>query len=451
MLICTDKGVTAATVSYHKTGKTPFLPPTIFVEGGDKAPSASCLYLTNSTGASAVNDAKHTARCLSLTGDVQALLSRSSTTPIDGRTQRQAPLPTPDSGLGSICEIIAPDSKWWLQDTAAKLLPGSRTSTCLRCRTGVAGGGDLVAVREYTDAHGRRGAGYDLQTCGSVWNCPICSVRIANERRKELKLAIAYAKSQGIRPYLLTLTVRHSREHSLGYLLDCLGKSWDKFLKRKAWKAAHNFIGIQGYVRALEVKHGENGWHPHLHILLFANGEGEPQQADLQKLWQDVCKASGISAGSSGLDIRAGDDAVSAYVTKVWDLTDELTQGAEKSVSGGETPWQILRQAGEGSKYHADLWREYAQTMKGRRQLRWSKGLRDLLCLEDESTPEMLTEQVQVVAVHHIPLEAWHAVVKAGARGRLLSVVVEYGWHTAERYIRALTASAGGIPLPDKT
>ena len=55
-----------------------------------------------------------------------------------------------------------------------------------------------------------------LQTCGSIWACPICSYKIRVKRAAEIAVAIARHKALGGTVLLLTLTT----QHSIGELLD---------------------------------------------------------------------------------------------------------------------------------------------------------------------------------------------------------------------------------------
>src|ERR1041385_3316121 len=51
-----------------------------------------------------------------------------------------------------------------------------------------------------------------LQVCGSVWHCPICAARVANERSREIRNAMLLAAEKGYKAVLVTLTARHDRK-----------------------------------------------------------------------------------------------------------------------------------------------------------------------------------------------------------------------------------------------
>ena len=51
-------------------------------------------------------------------------------------------------------------------------------------------------------------------------------------------------------------------------------------------------MGKIGHIKALEVTHGRNGWHPHYHILIFTHQELPPDYdtSPLLELWQNSCR-----------------------------------------------------------------------------------------------------------------------------------------------------------------
>ena len=75
-----------------------------------------------------------------------------------------------------------------------------------------------------------------LQTCGSVWTCPVCAAKIAERRRVELLDAMELHKAQGGAVFLLTLTTPHQRGDVLAELLDQQGKALQSFLRDRKVK-----------------------------------------------------------------------------------------------------------------------------------------------------------------------------------------------------------------------
>lgn len=106
-----------------------------------------------------------------------------------------------------------------------------------------------------------------VQRCGSVWECPTCQARIKAHRAEEITYCV---ESHGReRVAFLTLTVRHGLGNDLLKLRQGVADAWRATTRGAAWKRFGAAMGWWGTVRALEVTHGENGWHPHLHLLAF--------------------------------------------------------------------------------------------------------------------------------------------------------------------------------------
>ncbi|ORE39190.1 hypothetical protein BKN49_22580, partial [Pseudomonas aeruginosa] len=153
--------------------------------------------------------------------------------------------------------------RYALKSIVNRLLPTSRTSKCCRWRIPK----KAVQVHRSTE-HGK--AFYSgLEVCASVWACPVCAAKISERRRAELVTAVALAKSMGLHVKLLTLTVPHGVGDDLPTLLEQIRKSWRSTSTSRAGQKLRKLLGIKGTIRALEVTHGQNGFHPHLHVLLF--------------------------------------------------------------------------------------------------------------------------------------------------------------------------------------
>lgn len=287
----------------------------------------------------------------------------------------------------------------------------------------------------------------NLTTCGSVWACPVCAAKISERRRQELKAALARWTEKGGRALLLTLTFHHTVADALPDLLTRFARAQDLLWGGRAAEADKASWGLAGRVAALEVTRTANGWHPHGHQLLVVNPESTATIADmkaaLMERWRRACiKAGLLDAGNDdelaaferhGLDLQDGKHAA-RYVAKFgqeqqnngWDLSSEVTKAHMKRGKGKSvTPWGLLRWFLEtGETEPAQLFAEYAAAFKGRRQLRFSKGLRELLGLVDQekTDEELAQERGQGSALlAALPLRAWRLVIRVGARGSLLA------------------------------
>ena len=65
-----------------------------------------------------------------------------------------------------------------------------------------------------------------LQTCGSVWVCPVCGAKVGERRRGEIQQAMAQHRACGGEVHLLTLTAPHTRFDVLEELQAKLGKAF---------------------------------------------------------------------------------------------------------------------------------------------------------------------------------------------------------------------------------
>ena len=98
-----------------------------------------------------------------------------------------------------------------------------------------------------------------LQTCGSVWHCPVCAAKISERRRAELMAAIATWKAQGGSVLFLTLTNSHDRKDRLADLLEGQRKALKRFWNDRASRQLWEGLGVAGSIKATEVTHGASG------------------------------------------------------------------------------------------------------------------------------------------------------------------------------------------------
>lgn len=343
-----------------------------------------------------------------------------------------------------------------LQSAARYILPKSRTAKCLRLRRG---GADVQVWR--SREHGT--ASYSgLQTCGSVWACPVCASKIAERRRAELMGAMAAHKAGGGSMLMLTLTTPHQRGDVLADLLAKQSKALQRFWGDKTVRGLLAGLGVLGQVRALEVTHGRkspqnNGWHPHYHVLLFA-GSGVDLTKDwavrLYLRWAAICEKAGLGVPSFAHGLKLDDGSKAAAYASKWGLEDEMTKGhTKKGKTGGETPFDFLRAflADSGDLQAAALFREFAETFKGKRQLHWSHGLKARFAVEDV-TDDQLAERIEDSADYlgSLTLDQWRDVLAVEGRANVLACAASGGWPAVVAYLDAIKgagAAPGGFPL----
>lgn len=333
-----------------------------------------------------------------------------------------------------------------LQAMARDLLPGERVKHCLRTRQRGAKHVEVWRSVEYRRAHYKR-----LQTCGSVWHCPVCAAKISERRRAELEAVTALHKAAGGGLALLTLTNSHSRADRLSDLLKAQEHALRRFWKDRASRVLFDSLGVVGLVRAVEVTHGKaNGWHPHYHILLFlkaphSDAQLKAMREKLAQRWIDCCKAAGLPLPDMkhGADLR-GAEWAARYASK-WGLESEVTKGHIKKGRGDRaTPWDLLRRALAGDQWAGALFQEFAHAFKGKRQLFWSSGLKDRYPVEDVDD-SVLAAQVEDSAVMLGAFTAgqWRSILKAGIRAHLLLVAEQGGWDQVMFFVEGACAVHG--------
>lgn len=332
-----------------------------------------------------------------------------------------------------------------LRDTAAEVSRLERVCKCGRVPVG-----RLVSVRACED--GSRAGYAGLHTCGSVWACPVCAAKISARRTEELSEVLTRAEQDGYRVSMLTLTMRHHKGDKLKDLWAALSKAWGLVTSGKGWVQMKERIGLVGWARTVEVTHGKNGWHVHIHALLVSKIDPTLDRLSAVHVigrWSAGLAKYGLEsvADSGGFDWECaakGDSAaLSAYVAKLGGsgLAAEATLGAFKTAKrDNRTPFQILLDISETfDETDIALWREYERISKGKRALTWSKDLREYSHIEEITDEEIAAEEIGDEAVAVIENQDWKLVQPYA--GYLLDICEVGG-------IRALWAALSDLGIP---
>lgn len=321
-----------------------------------------------------------------------------------------------------------------LQSAARKLLPKSRTDKCLHLRSK----GQQIQVLKSKEHKTAMYTG--LQTCGSVWACPVCAAKISERRRLELLSAMTAHQAQGGQVWLATFTTPHHLGDDLAEVLAGQAKALSYLNGDRASRKLFAQMGCIGSVRALEVTHGRkravnNGWHPHYHVLLFVARDLalEDFRAPLYDRWLSACTKAGVKPPSYEHGVRLDDGSKAAAYASKWGLESEMTKGHIKKAMDGETPFDFLRAYLEDTDKQAGaLFIEFATVFKGKRQLFWSKGLKARFKIGEKNDEELAAEQDDhAVLLGTITLEQWRAVLKNHARATVLQLAERLGWEAA--------------------
>ena len=291
----------------------------------------------------------------------------------------------------------------------------------------------------------------NLQRCYSVWNCPICSMTITEGRRSELKKGLSNWIDLGGHAYLVTFTNSHHKGDDLGQLLQGQKKAFKKFWEKTKVVKMLKCLGYQGRIVATEVTWGQdNGWHPHYHMIFFFDHEIDAKglQSYLALEWKDACIKAGLKAPDliHGVDVRNGTYAAQ-YVSK-WGLEEEVTKGhLKKGLNGSLTPFDLLRGASTNNHFKT-LFKQFADVFKGKQQLVWSKGLKDLLGIKQVTDEELIEETEKAsVEVSELGDMIWQLVLKYEKRAHVLELVerdYKYGTDTLGDFIMGLAQIHAG-------
>ena len=357
----------------------------------------------------------------------------------------------PDPETGEIFDPMeARIQRFILQSVVRKLLPKSRTNNCLRVRQK----GQQIQVLKSVE-HGTASYG-GLQTCGSVWQCPVCAAKIAERRRAEVLAAMTIWKGQGGRVNMLTLTCPHQRSDDLFELLAKQAKALNSFWADRQVKTVFVEMGNIGHIKATEGTHGRlspfnNGWHPHYHVLTFDASEGCPSTFDgpqmtdwqvrLYLRWANACKLAGLGEPSYAHGVKLDDGSQAYNYISKWGLEDEITKGHTKKAISGETPFDLLRALAvdDTDRQAAALFIEFATVFKGKRQLRWSKGLKQRFAVDEKTDDELSNEKDDFAQVlGQLTIEQWRDVLAVEGRGPLLSAAARGGWSCVCSYLEQI-------------
>lgn len=322
--------------------------------------------------------------------------------------------------------------RYALQDQAGYLMSGERVRSCLRRRIPIRKTVDIYRSKSTERAH------YGgLMVCGSVWMCPVCAVKVTESRRGELEdVTSEFHGAKG----LVTFTLQHKSFEQLYKLYGGLNDSYRALKAGRWWESFESNYSILGSVRGTEVTWGESsGWHPHFHTLFlfdkspddFTQDDRSSFETEIKIKFQQMANARGFYVSPEfGVNVSFDQDNISTYAAK-WGMESELAKSPAKIAKGesGEhyTGFQLLLESAinrnKRPKFEG-LFKTYANTMKGKKQLVWSKGARDLFGLGEDPTDAELAEGQEPDAYLFASLrdDQWKKVLVAAARGQLLEV-----------------------------
>ncbi len=360
--------------------------------------------------------------------------------------------PANDASLGKSIEISRPGfhgetaarygSELWLSGAAE--LDAVREVTTVKgqrwCLLWALPGKQRTVERTQLPDGTRRARMRNGAPCGSS-RCPNCARRMRLRKSVEVEgllnalmtTPVTHTDEHGFRwtctdadgdpvarqLYMVTLTARHKRSDSLDQTLATIEGAF-----RKLWSGRNGerwrVSGLRLVVKSLEVTYGDNGWHPHLHVIvagqpmfglpahLFSGLAFAAEFEQMRAVWlRSVGLADAVARGRVEASVPFAVEDVSPGA--LGDLSDYVSglsgaRGAaleatrldlKRSDKGNISVWELpskLAQTrhnratratvGNRELSHAQLarrWREWEQTMRGVHQLAFAPGWREFM------------------------------------------------------------------------
>ena len=315
--------------------------------------------------------------------------------------------------------------------------------------------------------YGKHKARYGgLQTCTSVWVCPVHSWQIGKGRRDELVKASAIMEEDYYALHVV-FTLSHNRHHYLRDSLGALTRVNQKYRRGWSWDNFRKETGYSYDVQGLEVTWGWlNGWHPHKHVQAYflksvvdelsyhhpETGElllGVPalvvmvdEFATNRWLYMLEKDGQGFSASSErGVVVKHSPQDISEYIAKFgyvpgkWRAEDEMTRsnsklGRSDNDNQRYTPFQLLEEYMlNGSEWAAERWLEFVFTIKGRHQLDYMNGFKPFLkrngltVLTDKELVEQEENSPLYECLGRLNMHQWRQLNEKGLQPMFLDYV----------------------------
>ena len=303
--------------------------------------------------------------------------------------------------LGNTVVNVTKLTKWQLLAKVQGMLEGTNYGV-LRCQQ------VLGQVQIVKGSEGSWFAG--IATCKNVWLCPVCNLRISAERGEMIR----QTQDKGFYMAMLTLTLQHNQGDKLDDLLGALKAAVREMKRSAVWARIKKEFGIIAYVTAYEITYGKNGWHPHVHTILYFDDVPD-RDALFQKLvdrWLHVVEKVGRYASTDhGLDLSKTDAEQGAdYITKFRsNLAYELTGQYNK----GKTFWELVQQGKQ------KLVLEYARATYRLKTLTWSHHAKKILGIKKNDVKDD-DENIEVLA--NIGDNLWRVIRSRCLQGFILEL-----------------------------
>lgn len=289
--------------------------------------------------------------------------------------------------------------RWRIRKTSQRVLcaalPRDEWPRVVRCGWSL---GSLVTLMGQAGRTGWCG----IEHCSSIWACPLCSARIREGRRREILEGFENALALGWSAFFVTFTVPHSIETPL---TQSLGALRGAYARMRRYSSLRDFwSSVEGVIKATEIQVGSNGFHPHLHCVVFTKNDSL-DESRLRSAWAKAVVKEGLARPSDrvGVVVKEATSAnLSWYLTKIQEnkskLSFEMTRSDLKSgrvnnsTEWHAAPFDLLDSSVSlpislGQRQR--LWVDYVKATKGVSAIRWSKGLKSKLSIGEVSDDDL--------------------------------------------------------------
>jgi DNA-directed RNA polymerase subunit RPC12/RpoP len=241
----------------------------------------------------------------------------------------------------------------------------------------------------------------NLFQCGSVWSCPHCRYKIMITRRSEIKTICKAAQKAGLFMGFLGLTCQHNKYNDVKSLKEqfhSINEAWRYLMGIPSLRKLMKGAGFE-YIKSLDNRYNKvNGYHPHFHIIVFANTREDAQMiCDLIiDYWLKAFPGSLPDYQSYQPVFDSFDEKLESYMTKAG-LSDEMTDPClSKKSKDSINPLDVLSYLlnKDFSRYSeaecVTIYREYSKAVKGLRSITWSKGLKQRFNVAEVTDEEII-------------------------------------------------------------
>lgn len=308
----------------------------------------------------------------------------------------------------------------------------------------------------------------NILQCNAPHICITCNNRIMSERSREVAQGYDYFVNtlHGFVP-MLTLTIPHYKDGDLVLQVKLISLAYKRLMGDTIMRKVWALLGKVGAIRGDEYTHGDNGHHNHIHGLIFLEKSHHdvmlpitrwttPKRKGMLKLltpkqeqdliskglkktityqsvedfikfyWVKLCREVGLGMASlkRGAVFTEGDN-VKSYIAKHKSAQEITNSRDKKAKNGNRNQWELLLDYQNGDIQAGEIFKEYAAAFSGANILRWSRGLKGILLIddvEDEGIKDV-DEEVEHEVLEEITPDVWQIIKRYGVQARILSAV----------------------------